>query len=400
MRLSRRVGAVQPSPTLALNARARALAAKGVEVANFAAGEPDYDTPLGVKEAAIAAIRAGFTKYTATNGILELREAIAEKLRVDNGLTYSPDEILVSCGAKHALYNAFQALLDDGDEVAIFSPYWVSYPDMVRLAGGVPVVVPTQEEAGFAPKAGALAAALTPRTRAVILNSPSNPTGAVWGRTILEQIAREISGRSLWVVTDDIYEKLLYAGEPFVNVLNVAPDLRKTTVVVNGLSKAFSMTGWRLGYAAGPRELISAMQVVQDQSTSNASSITQKAGVAALKGPKEELAAMLVEYRARRDMLLDGIASIPGVRARTPEGAFFVFLNVSGWIGRSYRGRKVDGSIALSEILLEDFRVAVVPGAFFGAEGYLRLSFVASRPAIARGLECLRALARSLDQSE
>ena len=256
MKLAQRLATIHPSPTLALNAKAKALAAQGLDVVGLSAGEPDFDTPDYVKAAAEEAIRMGQTKYTATAGIPELRKAICDKLQRDNQLKYTPDQILVSAGAKHSIYNIFQALLSPGDEVIIFAPYWVSYPDMVVLAGGTPIILNTQEEDGFAPHPTQLREALTPRTKAVVINSPSNPTGAVLDRRALEQMAEVLRGHDCLIVTDDIYEKLLYTAEPFVNILNVAPDLYDRTVVVNGASKAYSMTGWRMGFAAGPKPLI------------------------------------------------------------------------------------------------------------------------------------------------
>ena len=396
MELARRVLAIKPSPTLALNAKAKALAAQGVDVVGFAAGEPDFDTPDFIKDAAIQALQEGFTKYTATAGIPELRAAICAKLKADNGLAYTPEQVLVSTGAKHSLYNIFQALLNDGDEVIIFSPYWVSYPDMVRLAGGVPVIVQTEEETGFAPDPAALKRALTPKTRAIVINSPGNPTGAVLSDEALRGIADAIRDHDCLVITDDIYERLLYTDKPFHNIVNVAPELTPRVVVVNGMSKAFSMTGWRLGYAAGPKELIAAMQMIQDQSTSNANSITQKAGVAALQGPPDAVNAMVKEFEARRRMFVAGLNEIPGVRCRMPEGAFYVFPNVTGLLAKKYKGEPIRWSVHLSEILLADFRVAAVPGAPFGAEGYLRMSFAASRETIEKGLSRLRDLAAAL----
>lgn len=395
MRLARRLATIKPSPTLALNAKARAMAAQGIDVVGFVAGEPDFDTPDFIKAAAKQAIDEGFTKYTATGGIPELRVAICEKLQRDNGLSYAPEQVLVSTGAKQSLYNVFQALLDPGDEVIVLSPYWVSYPDMVSLAGGTPVVVQAREEDGWAPDPDAIRRALTPRTRAIILNSPSNPTGGVLSRKALEGIAAAIRDHDCLVVSDDIYEKLLYEGE-FLDLGNVAPDLVPRLVVVNGFSKAFSMTGWRLGYAAGPKALIAGMQNVQDQSTSNANSITQRAGLAALRGPADSLTAMVREYRARRDLVVPGLNAIDGVRCPTPGGAFYVFPNVGPLLERSYKGQKVGTSGRLSEILLEDFRVGVMPGAPFGAEGYLRLSFVTSRANVEKGVARIRECVASL----
>ncbi|WNG58308.1 pyridoxal phosphate-dependent aminotransferase [Archangium gephyra] len=389
MNLANRLKAIKPSPTLALNAKAKALAAQGVDVVGLVAGEPDFDTPEHIKQAAIEALRQGFTKYTPTAGIPELREAICGKLERDNRLTFAPDQVVVSVGAKQAIYNAFQALLNEGDEVIILAPYWVSYPEMVQLAGGKPVFVQTREEDGFAPDPDAIRRALSPRTKAIILNSPSNPSGAVFSRAALEGIAEAVRGHECLVLSDDIYEKLLYQGE-FLNIGNVAPDLVPRLVVINGMSKAFSMTGWRLGYAAGPKWLIAGMQMVQDQSTSNAASFVQKAALAALKGPQDIFAPMVEEYRERRDMVVDALNSIDGVRCRRPEGAFYVLPNVSGLLGRTYKGEPLTGSMQISEILLNDFRLGAMPGAPFGVEGYLRMSFATSREQLRKGLERFR----------
>jgi aspartate aminotransferase len=397
VKLAHRLQAIKPSPTLALNAKARALAAQGVDVISFAAGEPDFDTPVFIKKAAIQAIDSGFTKYTATAGIPELRAAICEKLERDNGLSYAPDQVIVSCGAKHSLYNLFQALLEPGDEVVITAPYWVSYPDMVRLADGVPVFLAGRPQAGYAPDPAELRRALTAKTRAIVLNSPGNPTGGVIPGGALQEIAHALEGHPCLVVTDDIYEKLLYVPGPFRNILNVAPALKDRTVVVNGFSKAFAMTGWRLGYAAGPAELVAGMQNIQDQSTSNPNSITQKAGVAALAGPADALAAMVAEFRARRDAMVAGLNALPGVQCELPGGAFYVFPSFRRLLERKYKGAPIGGSVRLSEILLEDFRVAAVPGLPFGAEGHLRLSFATSRQAIDKGLARLGELVRALD---
>ena len=396
MLLARRLKSIKPSPTLSLNARAKALVAKGVDIASLAAGEPDFDTPTFVKDAAKAALDQGFTKYTATGGIPELKAAVVRKLERENALKYTPEQVLVSCGAKHSLYNLFQALLSPGDEVVIFAPYWVSYPDMVRLADGEPVIVETSAEEGYAPDPGQLRRVLTPRTRAVVFNSPSNPTGAILSKQTLAQLADVLRGHDCLIVTDDIYEKLLYVPEPFVNIANVAPDLFARTVVVNGLSKSFSMTGWRIGYAAGPKELMAAMQMVQDQSTSNPNSFSQKAALVALDGPQDSVFAMRDEYRGRRDMLVAGLNAIPGVGCRTPEGAFYAFPSVGELIGRKYKGAALTGSLKISEVLLDEFKVAAVPGEPFGAEGYLRLSFATSREVIQKGLSRLGEFVASL----
>ena len=389
MNLANRLKAIKPSPTLALNAKAKALAAQGVDVVSLAAGEPDFDTPEFIKQAAIDALKQGFTKYTPTAGIPELREAICAKLERDNRLTFGPDQVVVTVGAKQAIYNAFQALLSEGDEVIILAPYWVSYPDMVQLAGGKPVIVQTREEDGFVPDPDAIRRALSPRTKALILNSPSNPSGAVLSRAALENIAQAVRGHDCLLLSDDIYEKLLYEGQ-FLNIGNVAPDLVPRLLVVNGMSKSFSMTGWRMGYAAGPKPLIAGMQLIQDQSTSNAVSFVQKAALAALKGPQDIFVPMVEEYRGRRDLVVDALNSMEGVRCRRPEGAFYVLPNVSGLMGRTYKGAPLTGSMQISEILLNDFRVAAMPGAPFGVEGYIRMSFATSREHLRKGLERFR----------
>lgn len=384
--LAKRLKAVKPSPTLSLNAKARALAAKGADVLSFAAGEPDFDTPQYIKDAINEALATGFTKYTATGGIPELKTAIVEKLARDNKFTVTPEQVVVTVGGKQALYNCFQALLSPGDEVVIFSPYWVSYLDMVYLADGVPVVVETSVEDNWTPEPAALRKALSPRTRAVIFNSPSNPSGAVISRKALEALAEVLRSHDCLIITDDIYERLLYVNEPFFNIANVAPDLAARTLIVNGFSKAFSMTGLRLGYAAGPKDLIAGMQMVQDQSTSNASSIIQKGAVAALKGPTAPIDEMVKAFARRRIAMTDGLNKIPGVKCRMPDGAFYCFPDVGELIGKSYKGAPVTGSLRLSEILIDDFLLAAVPGEPFGAEGFIRLSFATSDANIEKGL--------------
>jgi aspartate aminotransferase len=389
LQLARRLRSVKPSATLALNAKARALQAKGADVLSFAAGEPDFDTPAHIKDATKEALDAGFTKYTPTGGIPELKAAIVEKFKRDNGLVFTPEQVIVTVGGKHALFNCFQALLSPGDEVVIFAPYWVSYPDMVRLADGVPVIVETSASERWTPDPNELRRALSPRTKAVIFNSPSNPTGTVVPRAALEALADVLRGHDCLLISDDIYERLLYVDAPFTNVANLGAEFAARTLVVNGLSKAYSMTGWRLGYAAGPQELISGMQTVQDQSTSNAASIVQKAAIAALSGPDEPVRAMVRAFRARRDRMVKGLNAIPGVSCLEPDGAFYCFPDVGRLIGRRYRGQSITGSVQISEILIDDFLLAAVPGEPFGAEGFLRLSFATSDETIDEGLKRL-----------
>ncbi len=398
MKISRRANAIQPSPTLAITAKARAMAAQGIDVVSLGAGEPDMDTPAHVKRAGIEAIEAGFTKYTATAGIPELRRAIVSKMERENGLRYEESEVMASVGAKHALYNAIQALVDEGDEVLIPAPYWVSYPDMVLLAGGKPVIVPTNAADGFVLKAEAIATRLTERTAAIILNSPSNPTGAVWSREVLESIAKVLEGHDCAIITDDIYEHLIYTGQPFLNILNVAPQLRDRTVVVNGLSKSFSMTGWRIGWGAGPKPVIAAMQKIQDQSTSNPSSITQKAAIAALQGGNAFVDEMRQAFDARRAYVEERIRGIPGLSCLPIGGAFYALADAAALCQRSYKGSPIGGSSQrLADILLEDFRVAVIPGAPFGAEGFIRLSFATSMEKLEQGLDRIAACVAALD---
>lgn len=396
IQLAKRLKSVKPSPTLSLNAKARALAAKGADVLSFAAGEPDFDTPQHIKDAIKAALDSGFTKYTATGGIPELKSAIVEKLERENKLTFTPDQVVVTVGGKQAIYNCFQALLSPGDEVVIFAPYWVSYADMVYLADGVPVIVETSVEDNWTPDPGALRKALSPRTRAVIINSPSNPTGAVISRKALEGLADALRGHDCLILTDDIYERLLYGDEPFCNLANVAPDLAPRTVVLNGFSKAFSMTGLRLGYAAGPKDLIAGMQMVQDQSTSNASSIIQKGAVAALKGPAAPIDEMVKAFARRRVVMTEGLNKIAGVKCRLPDGAFYCFPDVGELIGKTYKGAPITGSLRLSEVLIDDFLLAAVPGEPFGAEGFIRLSFATSDANIEKGLSRFADFVRTL----
>lgn len=397
MKISQRASKVQPSPTLAITAKAKAMEAAGVDVVSLGAGEPDLGTPDHVKRAGIEAIEAGFTRYTATPGIPELRRAIAAKHQRENGQSYEESEIIASVGAKHALYNAFQALVDDGDEVLIPAPYWVSYPDMALLAGGRPVILETDAKDGFVPQAEAIREKLTDKTAAIVLNSPSNPTGAVWSRADLEAIAEVLRGHHCAIITDDIYEHLIYTGAPFANILNVAPDLRDRTIVVNGLSKSFSMTGWRIGWALGPKPVIAAMQRIQDQSTSNPSSITQKAAIAALEGGNAFVEGMREKFDERRKYVQGRLDAIEGISCPPIQGAFYAFPDVRPLLEKSFQGEPLAGSSArLCEILLESYHVATVPGSAFGKEGFLRLSFATSMEQLEKGLDRIAACAGDL----
>ena len=389
--LSQRAIRAAPSPTLAITAKANALKAQGKDVISFGAGEPDFDTPQNVKDAAIAALGRGDTKYTPSSGTPALKDAIIAKLKRDNGLTYGRNEIIVSCGAKHSIYNLMQALLDPSDEVIIPAPYWVSYPEQVKLADGVPVIVPTDEGTGFQATASQIESLLTPQTRLVIVNSPSNPTGAVYTPQALRDIADLCVGRGLYLMSDEIYEKILYTGSQFVSPASFSDAVKKMTITVNGFSKAHSMTGWRLGYAAADLDIVAAMSKIQDQSTSNPTSISQAAGVEALNGPQDAVETMRQAFQERRDYIVAALNDIPGVRCVNPGGAFYVFPNVSALYGKSWQpdgdaARAINGSDDLAEYLLEKYGVAVVPGSGFGADANIRLSYAISLPNIQRGV--------------
>lgn len=399
--LSQRALHAAPSPTLAITAKANALKAQGKDVISFGAGEPDFDTPQNVKDAAVAALAKGDTKYTPSSGTAALKDAILAKLKRDNGLTYSRNEVIVSCGAKHSIYNLMQALLDPGDEVLIPAPYWVSYPEQVKLAGGIPVVVPTDEGSGFLATAAQIEGAVTERTKLVVINSPSNPTGAVYTPQVLRDIADLCVGRGLYLMSDEIYEKILYTGSQFVSPASFGEVVRAMTITINGFSKAHAMTGWRLGYAAADLDIVAAMSKIQDQSTSNPTSIAQAAGVEALNGPQDSVETMRRAFQERRDCIVAALNDIPGVRCSTPGGAFYVFPNVSAFYGRSWKPegdmpRTVGSSDDLAAFLLEAYEVAVIPGSGFGADGNIRLSYATSMANIQKGVariaEALQAL--------
>ncbi len=391
MTLSRRARDLKPSATLAITARAKQLRAEGVDVIGFGAGEPDFPTPEHVVEAAVDAVRAGDTRYTPVGGTPELKAAVRHRMQEDYGLAFGTDEVTVSVGAKHTLFNLFLAVVDDGDEVVVPAPYWVSYPEQVRVAGGTPVIVPTREEDGFRMTPEALEAAMGPRTRAVILNSPSNPTGALYRRNDLAGLAEVLRGRDALVVSDDIYQRLVYGGERFTGILDVAPDLRDRVVIVNGVSKAYAMTGWRIGYAAGPAEIVGAMEKLQSQSTSNPTSFVQKAAAVALTGPQDCVETMRRAFERRRSLIVEGLNQLPGVHCRTPEGAFYAFPNVAALFGRRAGDTVIGNSFDLARYLLDEARVAVVPGAAFGSDAHCRLSYAASDDQIREGLARLAA---------
>lgn len=387
MRLAERTKAIKPSPTLAMNAKASALKAAGVDVTNFGVGEPDFDTPDNIKEAAIKALRDGFTKYTPVDGIPELKTAIIEKFKKDNGLHYEKDEILVSCGAKHSLYNIAEALFGPGDEVIIPAPYWVTYPDQVLLNDATPVIIETDEKNSFVVTPELLREKITSRTKALILNSPSNPTGLAYDRKSLEQIAKLAVEHDFYIISDEIYEKLVYDGFEHISIASLGEEIKQRTIVVNGLSKSHAMTGWRIGFTAGPKDITKAMTNIQSQSTSNATSIVQKASVEALKGPQDFIQTMLVEFDKRRKYMVERLNAMKGVTCKTPVGAFYAFPNVSNCYGKKFNGAPVNDSLELSTYLLEQGKVALVPGSAFGDDKYIRLSYATSMENVKKGLD-------------
>ena len=390
MQLASRIRQIPPSATLALNAKANQLKAQGVDIVNFGVGEPDFDTPDNIREAAIRAIREGFTRYTPVGGTPELKEAIINRFQADYGLSYQPSEIVVSCGGKHGLYNLFQVLFEQGDEVIIPAPFWVSYVPMVMLADAAPVVVPTREENGFKLTAAELKARLTPQTKAIVLNSPSNPTGGVYSKAELEALGEVVLEAGLFVISDDIYDKILFDGAKFYNMAMLSPELKARTFVFNGVSKAYAMTGWRIGYLAGPQEGVKAVDTIQSQSTSNPNSIAQKATVEALNGPQDSVAAMLEEFAWRREDIYRRTLEIIGVTTTKPGGAFYLFPNFSAYYDRLQVAPGQSQSGALAAYLLEEARVAAVPGGEFGEDKCLRFSYATSRERIATGLSRIK----------
>ena len=395
--LSPRVQQIKPSPTLAIDSRAKAMKASGIDVISFGVGEPDFDTPDNIKEAACRAIRDGFTKYTAVGGIDPLKDAIIEKFQKDNGLAYKRDEVLVSCGAKHSLYNIAQALYGPGDEVIIPSPYWVSYPDQVLLNDAKPVFVKTLESDSFVLRPEALEACITKNTKALILNSPSNPTGMLYDTKALEKIAELAVKHNFYVISDEIYEKLVYDDLVHVSIASLGPEIRERTIVVNGLSKSHAMTGWRLGYAAGPAGVIKAMTNVQSQSTSNPNSMTQKAAVEALRGPQEFIETMRAEFDRRRKFIVSELNTIPGMSCIMPNGAFYAFPNTAKIYGARFGDKAINSSTDLALYFLEEAQVALVHGEAFGDDNYLRISYATSMDDIRKGLERIRKALQNLE---
>ncbi len=384
--LSNRAKSLKPSPTLAINAKAKSMQAQGIHVISFGAGEPDFDTPENIKQAAKKALDEGFTKYTPVGGIDELKDAIIKKFQRDSGLSYKRSEILVSCGGKHSFYNLAQAIFDQGDEVIIPAPYWVSYPPMVALANATPVIVETREKNDFKITPEELKKAITPKTKALIINSPSNPTGSAYTKKELEKIAEIGISKNFFVISDEIYEKIVYDGFQFTSIASLNDEIKKRTIIVHGVAKTYAMTGWRIGYTAGSEEIISAMNNIQSQSTSNPTSIAQKASVEALAGLQDEVGKMVSAFGQRRNYIVDRLNKIPGVSCYKPVGAFYAFPNFSSYYGKSFQGKKIENSTVLADYFLDVAKVAVVPGVEFGADPFERLSYATSMEDIKEGL--------------
>lgn len=390
IKLSKKAKLVSPSATLGMAAKARQMKAKGIDVISFATGEPDFDTPSFIKESAIKSLNAGNTKYTPSSGIPELKNAIREKLKRENNLDYTENEITVTCGAKQSIYNALQVLVDEGDEVIIPAPFWVSYPDQVRLAGGSPVIAQTRENPAFKITPTELLKYITDKTRVVILNSPSNPTGSAYTKDELAEIGNVVAGRDITIISDEIYEKLVYGNFQQSSIAYACPQIKNQTIVINGVSKAYAMTGWRMGYAAGPAEVISKMTIFLEQQISGIPGFIQHACVDALTGSQNEMKKMRGEFEKRRDMMLEMLSTISGIECHIPEGAFYLLPNIEKYLGKIIHGRTIKDATALADYLLEEAHIAVVSGDPFGAPGHIRFSYATSRENIEEGVNRLK----------
>ena len=397
IKLAERMQQIKPSPTLAVNAKAKAMKAAGADILNFSVGEPDFDTPPHVCKAGKAAIDEGFTRYTAVPGIPELREAIAKRFQEDKGWEYNIDQIQVSCGGKHGLYNMAQALFGPDDEVLIPTPYWVSYPPIVLLAGATPILVELPEENKFDLSAEILNRYVTDKTKGIILNSPSNPTGAIFSKDALSAVAEMALKKGWVVISDDIYDTIVYTDESAPHILDVEPRIKEQLLILNGVSKSFAMTGWRIGYTLGPQHIIASMNKIQSQSTSNASSISQKAALAAVSGSQDFPLKMKESFLPRRDFIISELRGIENITCVVPDGAFYVFPNMSAYYGKSFQGSIINGSVDMSAYLLEESFMATVPGAAFGSDEFVRFSFAASMDSIKDGMTRLKKALAKLD---
>jgi aspartate aminotransferase len=398
MNLSKKAQQIQPSVTLAISAKAAEMKSKGIDVIGFGVGEPDFNTPLNIQEAAIKAIRDGRTKYTAASGIPELKKAVSDKFLKENDVYYKESQIIISTGAKQCLANLFQAALNPGDEVLIQTPYWVSYPELIQLSDGVPVFIETDEKDNFKLSIEKLEAAVTGKTKMIIVNSPNNPTGTVYNKEDLEMIAGFAKKHDLIILADEIYEKLIYGNEKHISIASLSEDAYSRTVIINGVSKSFAMTGWRIGYAAGSQEIIKLMSNIQSHTTSNPSSIAQYAALEALTGPTDAQEAMIEEFKKRRNYATERINSIKGISCCEPMGAFYVMINISKLFGKEVEGQLIKDSMTFSASLLEHAMVALVPGIAFGADNYVRLSYATSMENITNGLDRIEAFIKKYYQ--
>lgn len=395
MELSKKATAIAPSLTLKIDALSKQMKAEGKDVIGFGAGEPDFPTPTYIKEAAKEALDKDFTRYTPASGMLELKKAVCARYKRKYGLSYAPEQVVISNGAKHSLFNAFQAILNPGDEVIVLSPYWVTYPELVKMADGAPVFVETSAENNFRADAEQIEAAITDKTRAIILNSPSNPCGCVYGRDVLEKIGALAVKHDFYIISDEIYDELNY-GEPITSIATMGEEVRKRTIIVNGMSKAYAMTGWRIGYTLSEASIAKVMGSYQSHATSNPCSIAQYASVAALNGDGTDVTEMVEAFKKRSRLMYKLVNDIPGLSCKLPEGAFYIFVSIKGCIGKSVNGQVIDGSISFAEQLLKEKNVAVVPGIAFGADEYIRLSYATSEENITKGLARIDSFCREL----
>ena len=395
--LSKKASQVKPSSTLAITAKAKALRAQGVDVVGFGAGEPDFNTPDNINQVAVEAIHSGFTKYTPASGIDELKQAVSDKFRTFNHLEYGLDQIVISNGGKHSLTNIFTAIINDGDEVIIPAPFWLSYPEIVKLAGGIPVLVETTMEENFKITPEKLAAACNEKTKAFILNTPNNPTGMIYSRQELEELAKVIVEKDIYVVADEMYEYLIYGNDEHVSIGSLGQDIYERTITCSGLSKSYAMTGWRIGYTGASKEITKLMSSVQSHETPNPNSIAQKAALEALTGPQEKVEEMIAEFGKRKNYIYDRLKVLPYVNVIEPKGAFYAFVDVSAIFDKEYQGKKIGDVNALATILLEDYSVAVVPCTDFGFSGYIRLSYAISMKQIGKGIDQIEAFLKELN---
>lgn len=394
LRISDKISKIAPSITLAIDAKLKQMIADGIKVYGFGAGEPDFDTPRYIRDAAVEAINKGFTRYTAAQGTVELRKAICGKLERDNGLTYNPNQIIVSSGAKHSLSNAFAAILNPGDEVIVPVPYWVSYTEIIKLNDGVPVLVPTKKENNFKMTKQELLNAVTPKSKAILINTPNNPTGSIYSEKELRDIAEVAVENNLYVISDEIYERLTYDGKKHISIASLGQEIKELTIVINGMSKAYAMTGWRLGYAAGNEKLIKAMSSVQSHAVSHPNSITQYASTTALNGPQDDVHKMVEQFAKRRTYMYDRLSAMKELKCIMPEGAFYVYVDISSYMGRELCGQTIKSSLDFAQILLEKGHVAVIPGAAFGTDSFIRLSYATSMETIEKGLDVFESFIR------